>query len=55
MDKPAQPSKEQVRQWLLQRRERREPLPTADQIRRQLGWGRSAGEFRAALPIVSAD
>ena len=38
MDRQSQPTKEQVRQWLLQRQERREPLPTADEIRRQLGW-----------------
>lgn len=32
------PSKEQVRQWMGQRQERREPPPKPDDIRRELGW-----------------
>ena len=33
-----QPSKEQVRQWLLSRHNRRMPLPELDEVRRQVGW-----------------
>lgn len=33
------PSKEQVRQWLQQRQAERKPLPSQEEIRRQLGFG----------------
>ena len=32
------PTKEQVRAWLAERRQAAQPLPSGDQIRRQLGW-----------------
>lgn len=34
----SQPSKEQVRQWLMQRMANCEPLPDIEQIQRSLGW-----------------
>lgn len=33
-----QPTKEQVRQWLSQRRQNPAPIPNAGQIRKQRGW-----------------
>ena len=33
------PSKEQVRAWQQERLQRKEPPPTPEQIRRELGWG----------------
>jgi hypothetical protein len=33
-----QPTKEIIRAWLQQRQTHREPLPSNEQIRRQLGW-----------------
>jgi hypothetical protein len=41
MDKFNQPTKEQVRRWMLDRRDRQAPLPNVEQIRRQLNWGSS--------------
>jgi hypothetical protein len=38
MDKVKQPSKEQVRQYMEQRRAANDPPPSMDEIRRQLGW-----------------
>jgi hypothetical protein len=38
MDKVHRPTKEQVRQWLAERRLSHAPLPDADHIRHQLGW-----------------
>jgi hypothetical protein len=32
------PTKEQVRQWLAERRSGGQPPPTCEQIRRTLGW-----------------
>lgn len=34
-----QPSKEQVRAWMKDRRESGKPLPSPQDIRRELGWG----------------
>ena len=34
------PTKQQVRQWLNDRRVHREPLPDIEQIQLQLGWRR---------------
>lgn len=33
------PSKEQVRQFMAQRRTEKTPPPSPEQIRRELGWG----------------
>lgn len=33
-----QPSKEQVRQWLTDRRDAKTPPPAPEQVRRELGW-----------------
>jgi hypothetical protein len=40
-----QPTKQQVQQYLQQRRESNSPPPSPEEIRRQLGWGlvRSSG------------
>ena len=38
MNSIRQPSKEQVREWLAQRRESRSPPPGIEEIRVQLGW-----------------
>lgn len=32
------PSKEQVRQWLSDRRDAKAPPPSPEEVRRQLGW-----------------
>lgn len=32
------PRKEKVREWLIQRHTKREPLPDFEQIKRQLDW-----------------
>lgn len=32
------PTKEQVRKWLFGRQQSRAPLPSPDELRRQLGW-----------------
>jgi hypothetical protein len=34
----SQPDKEKIREWLKSRRDRPEPLPNIEQIRRELGW-----------------
>ncbi|MES2258383.1 MAG: hypothetical protein V4724_07685 [Pseudomonadota bacterium] len=41
MEKPNTPSKEQIRAWLLGRRSHRMPLPSAQEIRRELGWNKA--------------
>lgn len=41
MDQTRQPSKEQVRQWLINRIGRRNPIPNIQQIRDELGWGKT--------------
>lgn len=33
-----QPTKQQTRDWLLNRSKAKTPLPTMEEIRRQLGW-----------------
>ncbi|WP_199688203.1 hypothetical protein [Noviherbaspirillum sedimenti] len=38
MENIHQPTKEQIREWLANRRKSPAPLPDAKQIRRQLGW-----------------
>ncbi|CAN5408351.1 hypothetical protein BH11PSE11_BH11PSE11_00020 [soil metagenome] len=38
MNRIDQPSKQQVREWLSQRREAHTPPPDIAQIRRELGW-----------------
>ena len=38
MDNIHQPTKEQIRQWLANRRQSLDPLPDAEAIRRQLDW-----------------
>jgi len=38
MNKLDQPSKGQVREWLMQRRAKHDPPPDGEQIRRELGW-----------------
>jgi len=42
MEKSTHPSKETIRQWLVERRARRTPLPDLALIRQQLGWMRTA-------------
>lgn len=39
MNKSANPTKEQVRDWLEHRQADHRPLPDIKQIRRELGWG----------------
>lgn len=39
------PTKEQVRQWLMQRTRRCEPLPDIEQIQRTLGWKLAPNEY----------
>jgi hypothetical protein len=43
------PTKESVRDWLRQRVTEHAPLPSLEEIRRQLGWGLVAGERDAQL------
>ncbi len=38
MEKPKQPTKENVRRWLRSEIEQRRPPPDPKQIRRELGW-----------------
>ncbi len=38
MEKPKQPTKEQVHAWMMERAKNRQPLPTMQEIRRQLGF-----------------
>ena len=38
MDRIIKPTKEEVRNWLRNRRASHEPLPECDRIRRELGW-----------------
>ncbi|WP_199688102.1 hypothetical protein [Noviherbaspirillum sedimenti] len=38
MENIHQPTKEQIREWLANRRKSPAPLPDAKQIRRQLDW-----------------
>ena len=38
MNKPANPTKEQVRDWIEHRHIDHRPLPDIKQIRRELGW-----------------
>jgi len=33
-----QPTKEQIRSWLQERRRQAGPPPSLDQVRRELGW-----------------
>ena len=37
-DKVTHPTKEAVRNWLIQRTNQRSELPSPEEIRRQLGW-----------------
>jgi hypothetical protein len=39
MTQTTHPEKEQVRNYLAKRQESREPPPSPEEIRRQLGWG----------------
>lgn len=39
MDSLKQPTKEQVRQYLVERQAAHTPPPPMEEIRRQLGWG----------------
>lgn len=44
----SQPTKQQVRAFLLDRVTKREPLPSQKDIRRRLGWGSVAvGQHKA--------
>jgi hypothetical protein len=38
MPSTTHPSKEQVRQWMAERKERAAPPPSPEEVRRQLGW-----------------
>ncbi|WP_158592268.1 hypothetical protein [Noviherbaspirillum sedimenti] len=38
MENIHQPTKEQIREWLANRRQSHAPLPEAAHIRQQLGW-----------------
>ena len=38
MERISAPTKEQVREWFLQRQAKPEPPPDIEQIRRMLGW-----------------
>lgn len=42
MSTQQKPSKEQLRDWMFSRRVYRLPLPSIEEIRRQLGWGLKA-------------
>jgi hypothetical protein len=50
-----QPSKEQVRQYLAQRRTENSQPPAPAEIRRRLGWALHAtcGEKRMTVPAIS--
>jgi hypothetical protein len=43
------PTKESVRNWLQQRVTEHAPLPSLEEIRRQLGWSLVAGERDAQM------
>lgn len=59
-EQDSRPTKEQVRQWLMQRMARTEPLPDIEQIQRTLGWkpapdmyaGRSKTERRQENEVL---
>lgn len=44
MGQPKQPDKQQVKDWLDERAEHRQPLPDQSEIRRKLGWPLSQNE-----------
>jgi hypothetical protein len=46
MQLPAQPTKEQIRQYLLLRQAASNPPPSMQEIRRQLGWDLKAVQQR---------
>jgi hypothetical protein len=46
MNKLHQPSKEQIRQWLHERKKSRAPLPDRQQICEELGWMHLSDETR---------
>jgi len=52
MEKINRPTKEQVRQWLLDRRNGRKPLPDVEQIQRQLNWGRPTDSLVSDAPVT---
>lgn len=39
MPAAARPSHQQVREWMQQRQEAKQPPPSPEQIRRELSWG----------------
>jgi hypothetical protein len=44
------PTKEQIRAWFAERRQFSLPLPSGEQIRRQLGWKYGTPDPRAHQP-----
>ena len=44
------PPKQLVRAYLERRARDKQPPPSPEEIRRQLGWGLSPGDFKAAGP-----
>lgn len=50
MAQTTHPSKELVRTWMQQRQAGRQPLPTPDEVRRQLGWELVEAERAASAP-----
>lgn len=46
-----QPSKEQVRAYMMRRCQARLPLPDREEIRRQLGWEWQNGTAAMAAPV----
>ncbi|WP_147383851.1 hypothetical protein [Noviherbaspirillum sedimenti] len=45
------PTKEQVRSWMVERLARPSPLPSLEQIRRDLGW-KMAEKLGAKTPLM---
>lgn len=43
------PPKQVVREYLEQRAREKSPPPTPEEIRRQLGWGLTAQDFKPSL------
>lgn len=57
-NKITSPSKEQVREWFMQRRRTCGPLPTPQEIRAQLGWvlhTHFSADPYAPVPLLNAE
>jgi hypothetical protein len=54
MTQVTHPPKQDVREFMARRRESREPPPSLEEIRRQLGWGLVEAERAATKTFTGA-